>query len=100
MSLPYLASMNQIQLAASIATSISDAPSSPSANRPSGGGTLNQRLTVAAISVGRSSVGDAKLHNAGSQAPGGIWRRDRNAFQVTASSPFTLLRCFTLLARI
>src|SRR5581483_2471030 len=101
MSLRYLASMNQTQLGASMITSISEAPSSPPASKPSGGGTLSHNLTTTLRSSGgHGSDGNADCHKTGNQAWGAIWRSDRKTFQVTASSLLALLKCFNLLARI
>src|SRR5579859_7265190 len=100
MSLRYLASTNQTQVGASITTSISDAPSSPEPSKLVGGRTLCQTLTTALMSDGGDKSGKARCHNDGSQTAGVICRRERNTFQVTASSLFTLFMCLILLARM
>lgn len=63
---------NQTQEAASIITSISEAPSSPSASRPRGGVTLSQSLTVARRSVGGGDAGKARRQREGSHASGAV----------------------------
>src|ERR1700689_5695871 len=100
MSLRYLASMNQTQVGASTTTSISEAPSSPPASKPSGGETLSHNLTAALRSVEHVTDGKASCHKLGNHASGNIWRSDRKTFQVTASSLLALFKCFSLLPRM
>ena len=87
MSLRYFASMNQTQVWLSIATSISDLPSSPPVRR-AGGGATDRHSDTTVPSTGGGASGSPRRARSGSQTAGSICRSDRKTFHVTASSLF------------